>query len=146
MNNDGINADALQNVIGKLMANPDALKNILSVIGSTNQEAAVINNEQDKESEGSENNLENEDESAPVSASVSIPPEILAKLPGIISALGGIGGTSDQEKGKGQAKKKGCSEREALLCALKPYLSPHRAKALDKIIQLSRLGDILGSI
>ncbi|MBE6584372.1 MAG: hypothetical protein E7649_05270 [Ruminococcaceae bacterium] len=38
------------------------------------------------------------------------------------------------------------SDRVALLCAMKPYLSHDRQTAIDYIIKLSRLGDILKTL
>lgn len=36
-----------------------------------------------------------------------------------------------------------CARREALLCALKPYLSHERAAAVDYLLRLSRVGDAI---
>lgn len=36
-----------------------------------------------------------------------------------------------------------CARREALLCALKPYLSHERAVAVDYLLRLSRVGDAI---
>ncbi len=41
--------------------------------------------------------------------------------------------------GKGGSAKK----RESLLIALKPYLSPERGAAIDYVLRLARLGDLL---
>ena len=37
-------------------------------------------------------------------------------------------------------------QRDALLCALKPFLSPERQHAVDSLLQLSRLGDLIHRI
>ena len=37
----------------------------------------------------------------------------------------------------------GCARREALLCALKPYLSPARCEAAEYLLRLWRVGDAL---
>lgn len=39
-----------------------------------------------------------------------------------------------------------CDKREALLLALKPYLSPARCAAVDYFIRLSRVGDAIRSL
>lgn len=39
-----------------------------------------------------------------------------------------------------------CARREALLLALKPYLSPSRCAAVDYFIRLSRVGDAIRSL
>ncbi len=137
-----VSTDILQNTIKKITENPDALKSIMGLIGNMNlslpkegdtpekKESDII--ESDKDTASEKNTI-----AASTTPDIKIPPEILASLPTIMSALGGKDST---------AKSKSCSQREALLCALKPYLSPHKAEAIDKIIQLSKLGDILGFI
>jgi hypothetical protein len=35
------------------------------------------------------------------------------------------------------------AEREALLCALKPFLSPSRREAVDTVLRVARLGELL---
>lgn len=44
------------------------------------------------------------------------------------------------------ARAKNDADRTALLCAMKPYLSKDRQNAIDYIIKLSRLGDILKTL
>lgn len=61
----------------------------------------------------------------------SLPPDLLSKLPLLLSTLGSAG--------KGGA----CDEKTALLLALKPYMSPQRCDAIDKLIMLGRLGEIM---
>ena len=39
-----------------------------------------------------------------------------------------------------------CARREALLVALKPYLSPERCAAVDYLLRLSRVGDAIRSL
>lgn len=130
-------ADALQSMVGTLMSNPDLLKNIMGALGGT--AASEKNSTQSTEGEAdaaTADSITKKDEETQTHASVpSIPPELISKLPILLSALGGGGAPKSQ----------GCSNREALLCALKPYLSQHRAEAIEKIIQLSRLGDLFGS-
>ena len=40
----------------------------------------------------------------------------------------------------------GRAHRTALLCALKPYMSPRRREAIDYIIKIDRIGDLLHSL
>ena len=40
----------------------------------------------------------------------------------------------------------GCRRREALLLALKPYLSPARCAAVDYFIRLARVGDAIRAL
>ena len=39
-----------------------------------------------------------------------------------------------------------CSVREKFLLSLKPYLSPERAAAVDYLVRIARLGDILHTL
>ena len=39
-----------------------------------------------------------------------------------------------------------CSVREKFLLSLKPYLSPSRCEAIDYLVRIARLGDILHSL
>ena len=41
---------------------------------------------------------------------------------------------------------KGCSRREGLLLALKPYLSPSRCEVVDYLIRMGRIQDMLGNL
>ena len=98
-------------------------------------------------------------------------PELLVKLPSIISAAKPIielFSQSHKESVGGQAEIKEVAAmstntsshsadishptrhetacRTALLCAMKPYLSSDRQNAIDYIVKLSRLGDILKTL
>ncbi len=90
-------------------------------------------------------------------------PDLISKLPTIISTvkpilemLGGATKASEPqtvptaasstEKEVFAPTKGGQDRRAALLCAMKPYLSHDRREAIDYIIKLSRLGDVLKSL
>ncbi|MBQ7379059.1 MAG: hypothetical protein IJW70_05195 [Clostridia bacterium] len=82
---------------------------------------------------------QNEDETAAISTSsqgapLALPPELLGKLPMLLSAIGPMMG----DKGG-----KGKDSKSALLLALKPYMSPQRCDAIDKLITFNRLSEIL---
>lgn len=130
--------DVLSNAIGTLMANPQLLSNIKKAIENSGL-IAPQNEPEDTEDKNitSDKTDDNDNtKSEPVGQNLfsSIPPEIINKLPLIMSLLGG--GTQSAPKSKKEA------EREALLCALKPYLTREKVETIDKIIQISRLGDI----
>lgn len=98
-------------------------------------------------------------------------PELLSKLPSLISSIKpmldmlGMGsksiptsvpvssahessshGDKDAVEAGAFVKKQSDDRRAALLCAMKPYLSHDRQQAVDYIIKLSRLGDILKTL
>lgn len=62
----------------------------------------------------------------------ALPPDLMGKLPALMGALGPM-------LGAGGGKK---DEKTALLLALKPYMSPQRCDAIDKLIMLGRLGEV----
>ena len=76
-------------------------------------------------------------------------PALLEKLPGIIATLkpllGSPGGASGEpHKGKEPDSVPVC--RDNLLLALRPFLSPERRQAVDSILRISKLGEILGRL
>ena len=97
-------------------------------------------------------------------------PELLAKLPSIISTVKPLmemlgassnqgpsapqaiqatakpGGADSLGQGTKGGDRGGNAQRSALLCALKPYLSSDRRRAIDYIIKLDRLGDVLKTL
>ena len=146
-------SDALGSVITALTSNPelmrgitDAFKNSAQSSGGTGSLPDVLSalsgkSETDggKKDEKSEEGEGKEAESTETGASAPVfSPEIMSKLPAILSALGGSSAFTGAHAKKGEEAK-----REALLRALKPYLSDSRAEAIDRILQLSRLGELL---
>lgn len=87
-------------------------------------------------------------------------PELLSKLPTILSTvkpllemLGSASKPQAQDSIPTAAKPqidahsaKSRDRRAELLCAMKPYLSHDRCEAIDYIIKLSRLGEILKTL
>ncbi len=89
--------------------------------------------------------------------------DFMAKLPGVLSMLVGGGGGgkdggnggSDGKDGKnvpsgargGHGGGRGGGDRcIALLSALRPYMSPRRCEAIDYLIRMNRMGDIIRRI
>ena len=91
--------------------------------------------------------------------------DVLSKLPQLISTFKPIlelmGNTAPPKVSKAtepsqaptlpahpsaSARSRSEEDRSALLCAMKPYLSRDRQNAIDYIIKLSRLGDILKTL
>ncbi len=55
----------------------------------------------------------------------------------LLKGLGGIFGGKRSEA---------CAVREAFLLSLKPYLSPTRCEAVDYLVRIARIGDILRTL
>lgn len=100
-------------------------------------------------------------ESGDILSSLLSNPELMAKIPQLISLvtpmIGGLlGGQKETQKEIEAASApprlptpKAISHtdsRAALLCAIKPYLCADRQAAVDYIIKLSRLGEILKTL
>ena len=68
----------------------------------------------------------------------ALPPDLLAKLPALMGALGPLMGST-----AGSGKR---DEKTALLLALKPYMSPGRCDAIDKLIMLGRIGEVINHL
>ena len=74
-------------------------------------------------------------------------PDVMAKLPAVMATIAPMLGG----EGKGSTKNHSSPPRSenkhtALLCALKPYLSPRRCQAIDYIIKLEKIGSLLHTI
>lgn len=82
---------------------------------------------------------QNADSDAPTEAEGmlgALPPDLLGKLPVLMSALGPM---MNGKPGGGGIK----DDKTTLLLALKPYMSPQRCDAIDKLIMFNRLGEII---
>lgn len=70
--------------------------------------------------------------------------ETVSRAAPLVSAiaplLSGVAPSEKREKGSK------CGRREALLLALKPYLSDERCAAVDYLLRLSRVGDAIRSL
>ena len=63
----------------------------------------------------------------------ALPPDLITKLPALMDAIGPL-------LGAGSGKK---DEKTALLLALKPYMSPERCDAIDKLIMFGRISEVM---
>ena len=154
---EGQGGDFLFDLLGKIMS------------GRGNDSAQASGNGENKQNQQSE---QKNSSTGDILSSLLSNPELISKLPQILSALGplmsGLGGASQQagntdtnsftqafapQNSQPTAppppppnKKNDYDSRAALLCAMKPYLGAERQNAIDYIIKLSRLGDILKTL
>ena len=70
--------------------------------------------------------------------------ETVSRAAPLVSAIAPLlsGGAPSEKREKGSK----CGRREALLLALKPYLSDERCAAVDYLLRLSRVGDAIRSL
>lgn len=82
------------------------------------------------------------------SAMPAITPEMMQKLPQMMSALAPLVGGAGKEKSSGGSAKEGHEgeKRKRLLAALRPYLSDGRRDAVDQILKVTEMTDLLGTL
>lgn len=77
----------------------------------------------------------------------AVPPEVMEKLPGMMAALAPLVRPAEGGAAAGGKPEAGEAEkRKRLLMALRPYLSDHRRGALDSILQMTEMTELLGGM
>lgn len=145
-------SDMLGDIIGKVLAS--------QALGNGEPSPAPSNEPSSAGGSGATNQF------GDIFSSLLSNPDLLIKLPSIISAAKPILDIFSQaqknttaekdvpaisamniEGGKaGHSSSREPDCRNALLCAMKPYLSSDRQRTVDYVIKLSRLGDILKTL
>ena len=136
---------------------------LLSLLGN------MQNAQQSQQSQQAPSGSEQAQNQSDILSSLLSNPEVMAKLPQIMSMLKplmeNMANTSGAQSsapspqsssdsassesapaGRFQSGKKPADNRSALLYALRPYLGKQRQDAIDYIVKLSKLGDILKSL
>ena len=121
----GLSEDQLQNAVQSILRDPAFGKLLSEVQGMREDEPPAV---------------------------PTITPEMMAKLPQMMTALaplvGASGGESHAKKEGGDAKNTAgeAEKRKKLLMALRPYLSEGRRDALDGILKVTEMTDLLGGL
>ena len=139
-----IDASAL---LGSLLSNPDLLRNISSMIGKSGEGAT----EKPAPQPISSPSVANNDAVTDGISRVLSNPEMMAKLPDVMKMLApmmqGVQSSQGESSPTSASLQSGAKDRHGcrndLLIALKPFLSPERCHAIDMLLGLSRLGDVL---
>lgn len=118
---------SLGDILNSLMQNPEIMKTVRSFTNGDSQDS------KEEEPIATEGNNSASD--------FQIPPEILSKLPAMMSALSGMGGIS--KSGSGDDPK---ADKKELLRALKPFLSEKRCSVIDSLLQFEGLYGVLDSL
>lgn len=138
-------------LLGKLLSNPDLLRNISSAIGSS--AAAGAGETTPVPTPETPPTAPQEGAVADGISRVLNNPEMMAKLPDVMRMLApmmqnsaptqeaSVPASAASIHNSGGKDRRGC--RNDLLLALKPFLSPERCRAIDMLLGLSRLGDAL---
>ena len=124
-----INEDSISSAISRLMEHPEIIGAVASALSGTSQTAAKDDSETASEQATPPEN--------------SREPDLAASLMPIISRLGTLGLGSGKDGG-GLGGKGG--KHAALLCALKPYLSKNRCDAIDYMLKISQMSDIISKL
>ena len=135
-------------LLGKLLSNPDLIRNISSMLGKSGEGAGAV----EQQASPSQPPLENPQAMADGISRVLSNPEMMAKLPDVMKMLAPMMQQTQSAEGASApvsatpshgAGQDRHSCRNDLLLALKPFLSPERCRAIDMLLGLSRLGDVL---
>jgi len=134
------NQSSLGDILNSLLQNPEVMKAVSSIakdtVAAAPSEDAVSKEET---ATSTEPPLKNEGDT------LSIPPELLSKLPQIMQALSGFGASlpsTGKSEGKTSTAK---NHRKELLRAIKPFLSEKRCSMIDGFLQFEGLWGILDS-
>lgn len=124
----------LGDIIGKLTSDPELMGRIFSVLG--------------KESSSEQKKEESAPVSAPAEAPLTASDDISSKLPEIMATLAPMlsgGGASKMPEGLSKISKRD-DKRTCLLRAIKPYVSRGRGEAIDYMIRIAGVTEILKQI
>jgi len=130
----GLGIPNLSDAIERLKAHPEIISMAASVLGQSTEEA--IPSKEAQIDPSIDETTERTDRSAggdPISDAI---PQLVGLLGPMLSGRG-----SDGEKKHTDGK--GIGRSTALLLALKPYLSKSRCEAVDRLVELGRIGEIL---
>ena len=120
---------SIADAIEKLRENPEIISMVASALGGS-----VSKNEASKEPEAPNSAME-ESGNSPKSPDMG---QLVSSLAPLLSSMG-RSPTKDTHPHERSGR---TSEREALLCALKPYVSENRRAAIDYVIRISQVSDM----
>lgn len=119
--------DEIPELLNTILSNREVMDKISAIVGTPSED----------------DDSKSTDTTATGPESILSDPSIMAKLPEVISVLRPMLGNVGHEKEHTKSAPHAGDRRMALLCALKPYLSPRRCEAIDYITRISRLGDVM---
>ena len=127
-----VNEDSISSAISRLMEHPEIIGAVASALSGTSQVTAKDDSETASEQTTPPEN--------------SKEPDLAASLMPIISRLGNLGLGGGKSGGMlGGASGVG-GKHAALLCALKPYLSKNRCDAIDYILKISQMSELISKL
>ena len=118
----------LADMLSSVMGNPELMKKISDAVG------AMSSTDQPKETSA-----------APSVSDALSNPALMEKLPDVMAMLRPML-SAPAQKAPSPPPSDAAHHRIALLCALKPYLSPKRCEAIDYFTRMSKMGDLLKNL
>ena len=112
--------EGLSAAIDKLMANPQIINMVASALGTPSAPSPS----------------KNDDEKSPPK-DTAVPTAAMPQLDKLLPLIGKLSNASSEAS---------TFKHEALLCAIKPYLSHSRCEAIDQIIRISKMSAIIGQL
>ncbi len=122
---------SIADAIEKLRDNPEIISMVASALGGSSN----LKPESKKESEPPRDNAEVQTDGVPSPANMG---QLVSSLAPLLSSMGRSSGRDSQPHERDGRT----SEREALLCALKPYVNENRRAAIDYVIRISQVSDM----
>ena len=120
----------IEEALATLQSNPEIITKIADAIGMDPPVQTVKADE-------------TQTENTQAASEIKIPDGLLEKMPLILSALGGSGGSLGGTGKLNLGALMGDPKKTALLRALCPYLSPARRETAETILRLWSVGDVL---
>lgn len=138
-------SSSLSDAINMLMANPEIISTVASALGNMPQRSENTSKTEDLDVSNVQQTEGQEIATDSTATSAAAPTPDLSALISTLSPLmsGLSGGSHSSEKTRNDTE---AHRREALLCALKPYVSEGRRDAIDYIIRISRMSEVLKTI
>ena len=130
---------SLSDAINMLMENPEIISSVASALGNISQtkESGSDTASEHIEKEETASADQGRESAAPQTPDLSA---LVSSLSPLMMRLSG-----SHPSGRTTAKTE-VDRREALLCALKPYVSEGRQEAIDYILRISRISEVLKTI
>lgn len=127
----------LSDALDRLLANPELLSTVAAAIGASPPSDVVENDSEEeakkdaKKTDMAAEAVSTDNHTEDISQKL---PELMSNVAPVIAALSGRGGKQPDD------------DRTRLLCALKPYVNPHRRDAIDTMVQLARISEVIKTV
>ena len=130
--------------LGAMLSNPELMQRMKGVLGAFSSASAPMP-QKDERGTAADDETPLSGSSDGLSALLSNP-EIIARLPQMIAVLKPLFETGGGAPSAPPKHHSAAGDREHLFLALKPFLSKERCEAIDTILRISKLGEVLGHL